>query len=123
MAKITIQKNSKPKASPKLKSKTKLPAKKSRATKHVVTKKSSNEWNLSTDGKNISRTFVFKKHIEAIVFVARVAIHGEVLQLTPKIIIEHTEVTLALYNPTRIATVEQEYQKRASHAYERMVGE
>lgn len=42
-------------------------------------------WKLSKDGTTATRTLVFPRHVDAVVFIARIAIRAEVLGVHPTI--------------------------------------
>ena len=54
------------------------------------------EWSVSNKSTNIKRTFSFDSHVEALVFIARVTVHAEVLQHHPDIKFTYQKVAVTL---------------------------
>lgn len=54
------------------------------------------EWSLNTKGTFISRTFTFKDHINALVFIARATVHAQVLDHHPDIEFTFKKVKVTL---------------------------
>lgn len=54
------------------------------------------EWKPSTKHTQISRTFTFKTYINALAFIAKIAVHAEVMQHHPDIEFSYTTVKVKL---------------------------
>jgi len=80
-------------------------------------------WQYSEKQQTLARTFVFEKHIEAVVFVARIAIHSEVYAVYPKITITHNQVVVSLAKEKELTVAERTYVARVDHTYDRVSGE
>ncbi len=54
------------------------------------------DWTLSSDGTEISRTFSFPTFIAGFSFVARIAVHAEVMGHHPEIVLSYGKVKVTL---------------------------
>lgn len=52
------------------------------------------DWKLSSDGKQAVLTLVFKKHVEALAFLARITVHAEVLAHHPDVLFTHAKLKI-----------------------------
>lgn len=53
-------------------------------------------WTLNSKATLITKTFSFKNHIDALVFVARVTVHAQVLDHHPEIVFSFKKVKIEL---------------------------
>ena len=53
-------------------------------------------WTVNKKQTEFSRTFDFDEHIDALVFIARVTVHAEILEHHPDITFSHKKVKVAL---------------------------
>lgn len=53
-------------------------------------------WKINAASTTLYKTFMFKDHIDALVFIARVTVHAQVLQHHPEIIFNYKKVRLNL---------------------------
>ena len=53
-------------------------------------------WELNTKGTNISREFHFRNYIEGLIFANRLAVHAEVLDHHPDILLKYGVVKVTL---------------------------
>lgn len=53
-------------------------------------------WKLSTGDTKLVKTFTFEKHIDALIFIARLTVHTELLQHHPTILFTHQTVKITL---------------------------
>ena len=53
-------------------------------------------WELNTKGTSISREFRFRNYIEGLIFVNKLAVHAEVLEHHPDIILKYGVVKVTL---------------------------
>jgi len=72
--------------------------KKKALTKKQVEKKLEklDGWKLNTKGTQITKTFAFKNFVTALAFVAKVAVHAEVMQHHPDIELSYGSVKIKL---------------------------
>ena len=63
-------------------------------TKAEITKtlKSLNGWTLNAKGTALSHVYAFSNHIDALVFIARITVHAQVLDHHPEIIFSFKKV-------------------------------
>lgn len=54
------------------------------------------EWVLDKSGKKLSLTLTFESHVDALVFIARVTVHAEILQHHPDITFTYKKVKVVL---------------------------
>lgn len=67
--------------------------KKSEITKKL---KSLEGWSINPKGTVLSRTFTFKNHIDAMVFIARATVNAQVLDHHPEIVFTFKKVRVSL---------------------------
>lgn len=53
-------------------------------------------WNANPKTTSISRTFLFKEHLDALVFIARATVHAQVLDHHPEIVFSFKKVKVTL---------------------------
>jgi 4a-hydroxytetrahydrobiopterin dehydratase len=53
-------------------------------------------WTINPKGTVLSYSHVFKNHIDALVFIARVTVHAQVLDHHPEILFTHKKVKISL---------------------------
>ena len=53
-------------------------------------------WKLTSGDTKLVKTFVFEKHIDALIFIARLTVHTELLQHHPTILFTHQSVKITL---------------------------
>lgn len=53
-------------------------------------------WSVNAKGTHIVRTLSFENHVEALVFVARVTVHAQVLEHHPEIVFTFKKVKISL---------------------------
>jgi 4a-hydroxytetrahydrobiopterin dehydratase len=63
--------------------------------KKQLTKKYAS-WVLSPNEKSLTRTFTFKDHVDALVFIARLTVHAQVLNHHPEIVYTYKKVKVSL---------------------------
>lgn len=54
------------------------------------------DWKIDAGSKKISRTYTFENHVQALVFIARITVHAEVLQHHPDISFTYAKVKVTL---------------------------
>ncbi|MDA8596720.1 4a-hydroxytetrahydrobiopterin dehydratase [Candidatus Pacebacteria bacterium] len=54
------------------------------------------DWSVTSNKTQFYRTFTFPKHIDALVFIARITVHAEVLQHHPEVIYSYSKVKVKL---------------------------
>lgn len=54
------------------------------------------DWDLNSKETQISKTIDFTSHVDALVFIARITVHAEVLQHHPDITFTHAKVKIKL---------------------------
>ena len=55
-------------------------------------------WVLNTKGTHFSKTFLFKDHIDALVFIARVTVHAQILNHHPEIVFTFKKVHITVFS-------------------------
>lgn len=58
--------------------------------------KANSEWKADASGKKLSQVRSFSTHVDALVFIARVTVHAQVLDHHPDITFTHKKVKLVL---------------------------
>jgi 4a-hydroxytetrahydrobiopterin dehydratase len=53
-------------------------------------------WTLNTKNTQLSKTFIFSDHINALVFIARITVHAQVLNHHPDIEFSYKKVKITL---------------------------
>jgi 4a-hydroxytetrahydrobiopterin dehydratase len=85
-------------------------------TKAQLTKqlKGLSDWTVSTKGTALQQTFTFKDHVAALVFIARLTVHAQVLNHHPEILFtfKKVKVTLTTHECKGITTLDIEFAKR-----------
>ncbi len=71
-------------------------------------------WTLSTKGNSLQQTFAFKGHVEALVFIARMTVHAQVLNHHPEIVFtfKKVKVTLTTHDVKGLSELDIEFAKR-----------
>ena len=54
------------------------------------------KWKLSTSASKISKTYIFEKHIDALIFIARISVNAEILKHHPEINFTSCRVKISL---------------------------
>lgn len=69
-------------------------------TKREIAKLEKNElgWKLNSTQTKLTRTFEFEKHIDALIFIARLTVHAELLKHHPDIHFTHEKVKMTLHS-------------------------
>ena len=85
-------------------------------TKTQITKylKNLDGWLLSTKGVSLQQTFQFKDHVSALVFIARITVHVQVLNHHPEInfTFKKVKVTLTTHDLKGISSLDIQLAKR-----------
>jgi 4a-hydroxytetrahydrobiopterin dehydratase len=71
-------------------------------------------WTLSAKGNTLQQTFAFKDHVAALVFIARLTVHAQVLNHHPEIVFtfKKVKVTLTTHDLKGISALDIEFAKR-----------
>lgn len=71
-------------------------------------------WTLSTKGTSLQQTFNFKGHVEALVFIARMTVHAQVLNHHPEMVFtfKKVKVTLTTHDVKGLSQLDIEFAKR-----------
>jgi 4a-hydroxytetrahydrobiopterin dehydratase len=54
------------------------------------------DWKCNPKGTALTRTFAFKTHVDALVFIARVSVHAQVIDHHPQILFTYAHVKITL---------------------------
>ena len=58
------------------------------------------EWKLNPKGTTLTKTVTFQSHVDALVFIARVSVHAQVLDHHPEIVFTYAKVKVVLTTDT-----------------------
>jgi pterin-4a-carbinolamine dehydratase len=76
-------------------------------------------WKLSSDYSKATLQLTFKRHIDAVVFIARLAIHAEVLSHHPEIHITGTKVKLTTHTEKSLTPKDEALMERIEKLLEK----
>lgn len=79
-------------------------------------------WELTPKHTKATRVFTFDKHITAVVFLARVAIHEAVLDIHPVITIQGPMVTIVIGRRGGLTKADEDLAERIVRTVARVVG-
>ncbi len=54
------------------------------------------QWKVNPKGTTLTKIVIFKSHVDALVFIARVSVHAQVLDHHPEIVFTHAKVKVIL---------------------------
>jgi len=78
------------------------------------------DWTLNKAGTQIARTFSFETHVDALVFIARITVHAEVLKHHPEVVFTHQKVKIKLMThdaDNQLTQLDIDVAKRIDAAY------
>ncbi len=55
------------------------------------------DWKCNTHKTKCSRVFTFQKHIDALIFIARISVNAEIVKHYPEITFTHCKVKIAVW--------------------------
>jgi pterin-4a-carbinolamine dehydratase len=56
-------------------------------------------WKMDSKGAKCTRIFLFEKHIDALIFIARTTVNAEILKHYPQITFTHSKVKVVITTP------------------------
>jgi pterin-4a-carbinolamine dehydratase len=77
-------------------------------------------WSIDADAKKAVLTLQFKRHVDALVCIARISVHAEVLQHFPEIHFTKARLKITTTSEKKLTTQDVELIKRIEHVIEKV---
>ncbi|OIP77933.1 MAG: hypothetical protein AUK16_00995 [Parcubacteria group bacterium CG2_30_44_11] len=72
-------------------------------------------WNIDAQAKKAVLTLSFKRHVDALVCIARISVHAEVLQHFPEILFTKARLKITTNSNAKLTNLDSELMKRVEH--------